>query len=104
MADELKSLSDLAAAEKLREVVANAYRSEDLVEVVIDLENHQWGTWDVVDTHKVLVKINVDEGFAYICSLVDNLGKGAASGAVENMNLMQGKPRFYGINETYCST
>ena len=63
-----------------------------------DSADRQWGTRDVVGTHKLAIKVGVDEGFAYICSMEDNLGKGAASQAVENLNLMFGLPRLYGID------
>jgi N-acetyl-gamma-glutamylphosphate reductase len=56
-----------------------------------------------VGTHKLVVKLSVDEGYAYICSLEDNLGKGAASQAVENLNLMAGLPRLHGIGGTYAT-
>ena len=98
LADDLKQLAEDEAAGKLRSAIEAAYGPEDLVEVVRDSADKQWGTRDVVGTHKALVKLGVDEGFAYICSMVDNLGKGAASQAVENMNLMQGLPRLYGLD------
>ena len=69
-----------------------------------DTADKQWGTRDVTDTHKLLVKVRADEGFAYICSLEDNLGKGAASQAVENMNIMLGLPRLYGIDPAYSTS
>ena len=99
LADELKSLSEEEAAKKLRGAIASAYEAEDLVAVVRDSEEKQWGTRDVVGSHKLLIKLGVDEGVAYICSLVDNLGKGAASQAVENMNLMTGLPRLCGLED-----
>lgn len=95
--EALKGLSDEEAAEKLRQKIAAAYQKEDLVQIVEDSEAKEWGTQDVVNTHKLLIKVRVDEGVAYICSLEDNLGKGAASQAVENMNIMLGLPRLYGI-------
>ena len=101
LSDELKTLPDEEAAERLRAVLASAYVDDDLVQVVRDEGEVQWGTRDVVGTHKLIVKLGVDEGFAYICSLEDNLGKGAASQAVENMNLMQGLPRLHGIDGAY---
>jgi N-acetyl-gamma-glutamyl-phosphate reductase len=101
LADELKPLSEEASAQRLRGTIAAAYEAEDLVEVVVDSDEKQWGTRDVVGTHKLLIKLGVDAGFAYICSLEDNLGKGAASQAVENMNLMAGLPRLYGIDGAY---
>jgi N-acetyl-gamma-glutamylphosphate reductase len=45
----------------------------------------------------------VDEGFAYINALEDNLGKGAASQGVENMNLMLGFDRLHGISPVYST-
>ena len=101
LADDLKGLSEDAAAVKLREAIAGAYGPDDLVCVVEDTAEHLWGTRDAVGTHKLLIKLGVDAGFAYINTLEDNLGKGAASQGVENMNLMQGIPRLYGIDGAY---
>ncbi len=98
LADDLKSLPNEAAAARLRRAIASAYGTDDLVRVVKDSDAHGWGTRDVVGTHELLIKLGVDNGFAYINALEDNLRKGAASQAVENMNLMQGFPRLYGIN------
>ncbi len=89
------------AAESIREVLASEYSREDNIEVVKDTEDKQWGTRDVVATHKLLIKLGVDDGFVYICSLEDNLGKGAASQAIENMNIMLGFPRLEGIGSVY---
>jgi len=104
LSNELKGLSCDAAAGRLREAIAGAYESDDLVQVVEDSGDHWWGTRDVVGTHKLIIKLGVDDGFAYINALEDNLGKGAASQAVENMNLMQGLDRLYGIDATYRTT
>ena len=89
------------AAESIREVLASEYSRDDNIEVVKDTEDKQWGTRDVVATHKLLIKLGVDDGFVYICSLEDNLGKGAASQAIENMNIMLGFPRLEGIGNVY---
>jgi N-acetyl-gamma-glutamyl-phosphate reductase len=101
LAPTLKNLPEAEAVEKLSRAIRAAYQPEDLVFIVEDTDEKQWGARDVVDTHKLLIKVGVDEGFAYICSLEDNLGKGAASQAVENMNIMFGLPRLYGIDATY---
>ena len=77
--------------------LSGAYGADDLVQVVEDSDAHWWGTRDVVDTHKLIIKLGVDDGFAYINALEDNLQKGAATQAVENMNVMQTLPRLYGI-------
>jgi N-acetyl-gamma-glutamyl-phosphate reductase len=102
--EELRA-ADVAETEaRLRDTISSAYRDEDLVRVVVDDADTQWGTREAVGTHKLLVKLNVDEGYAYICSVIDNLGKGAASQAVENMNLMTGLPRLHGIDGAYSTT
>lgn len=101
LVDDLKALAEAEAEARLREAIEAAYGAEDLVETVEDSEEVQWGTRDVVGTHRLLIKLGVDAGFAYLCSMEDNLGKGAASQAVENMNLMQGLPRLYGIGGAY---
>ncbi len=103
LADELKALPGQEAASRLNDAIASAYTEEDLVCPVEDSADKQWGTRDVVGTHKLAIKLGVDEGFAYICSMEDNLGKGAASQAVENMNLMHGLPRLYGIDGVYST-
>ena len=70
-----------------------------------DTDDKQWGTRDVADTHKLLVKVRVDEGFAYICSLEDNLGKGCREpSGLKNMNIMLGLPRLYGIDPAYSTS
>jgi len=101
LAPALREMPELEAAAELAEAVQSAYKPEDLVFVVADTAEKQWGTRDAVDTHNLLVKIRVDEGHAYICALADNLGKGAASQAVENMNIMHGLPRLHGLDATY---
>lgn len=86
---------------RLREKISGAYSGEDLVQVVVDSTDKNWGTRDVVGTHKALIKLRVEDGTLYLTSMIDNLGKGAASQAVENMNIMLGLPRLQGISPTY---
>lgn len=104
LGDGMKALSDHEATQRLVETLREAYEAVDLVEVVEDSGYHAYGTRDVVGTHKLLIKPRVDEGFAYINALEDNLGKGAASQGVENMNLMLGFDRLRGIDGVYRTT
>ncbi len=99
--DLLANLPPQEAVEILTKKIRSTYVDEDLVFVVADSKEKSWGTKDVNGTHKVLIKINVDAGFAYITVMIDNLGKGAASQAVENMNIILGLRRLYGIDRTY---
>ena len=97
LSDELKALSDAEAQERVEEAIKSAYKDEDRVFVVRDSKDKTYGTKDVNDTHDMIVKVRVDDGKVYINSLIDNLMKGAASQGVENMNIMLGLDRLYGI-------
>jgi N-acetyl-gamma-glutamyl-phosphate reductase len=101
LSEELKALSEEAAAKRLQAQIQSAYGDDDLVIVVEDSGDKLWGTADVTGTHSLLIKVRVDEGYAYINALEDNLGKGAASQGVENMNLMLGFDRLHGIDAVY---
>ena len=52
---------------------------------------------DVVNTNKSLLKVEVIDGFVHVTSVIDNLVKGAAGQAVENMNLLFGLKRTTGL-------
>jgi N-acetyl-gamma-glutamyl-phosphate reductase len=97
LCEELKAVSTEAAVEALCQAITDAYEPDDMVRIVEDTPEKQWGTQDANKTHWVLVKVRVAEGFAYINSLEDNLTKGAATQGVENMNLMLGMERLRGI-------
>ncbi len=52
---------------------------------------------EVVNTNKGLVHVEVHNGYVHIASAIDNLVKGAAGQAVQNMNLMFGLPEDMGL-------
>ena len=52
---------------------------------------------EVVNTNKVLLHIEVIDGYIHISSVIDNLIKGAGGQAVENMNLMFGIEQTAGL-------
>ena len=52
---------------------------------------------EVVNTNKGLVHVEVHNGYVHIASAIDNLVKGAAGQAVQNMNLMFGLPEDTGL-------
>ncbi|MBO4691531.1 MAG: N-acetyl-gamma-glutamyl-phosphate reductase [Bacteroidales bacterium] len=52
---------------------------------------------DVVNTNKSLLKVEVIDGFVHVTSVIDNLVKGAAGQAIENMNLLFGLERTTGL-------
>ncbi len=52
---------------------------------------------EVVNTNKGLVHVEVHDGYVHIASTIDNLVKGAAGQAVQNMNLMFDLPETTGL-------
>lgn len=52
---------------------------------------------EVVNTNKGLVHMEVHNGYVHIASTIDNLVKGAAGQAVQNMNLMFDLPETTGL-------
>ena len=52
---------------------------------------------EVVNTNKGLVHVELHDGYVHIASAIDNLAKGAAGQAVQNMNLMFGLPEDTGL-------
>ena len=53
---------------------------------------------EVVNTNKGLVHVELHQGYVHIASAIDNLVKGAAGQAVQNMNLMFGFPEDCGLH------
>ncbi|MEK6984535.1 MAG: hypothetical protein AABX33_08220 [Nanoarchaeota archaeon] len=97
ISDKLKGLPDEQASMQLAARIKQAYKPEDLVTVTAN-QIGKYGTRDVNHTHKVVINVQVNDGAVHINSLIDNLLRGAASQAVENMNLMLGYSRLHGIN------
>ena len=52
---------------------------------------------EVVNTNKGMVHVELHDGYVHIASAIDNLVKGAAGQAVQNMNLMFGLPEDTGL-------
>lgn len=52
---------------------------------------------EVVNTNKALLHLELHDGYVHISSIIDNLVKGAAGQAVQNMNLMFGLPETTGL-------
>lgn len=53
---------------------------------------------EVVNTNKALLHLELHDGYVHVSSVIDNLVKGAAGQAVENMNLMYGLPEDLGLH------
>jgi N-acetyl-gamma-glutamyl-phosphate reductase len=78
-----------------RELYARAYRDEPFIE----LADRPPGVRDVRDTNVCRIAVHPDErtGKVLVFAVIDNLWKGAASQAVQNLNLMFGFDEAAGI-------
>ena len=83
------------SADELRALFAEAYAQEPFVE----LADRPPGVRDVRDTNICRIHATLDErtGRVLVFAVIDNLWKGAASQAVQNLNLMLGRPETEGI-------
>jgi len=72
----------------IREIYEDFYRGERFVTV----QNALPSTKQVLGTNRCAISVDADEecGYAVICSVIDNLVKGMAGQAIQNMNLMAG--------------
>ncbi len=89
------TLTDGAGDVDLTALYADAYADEPFVE----LADSPPGVRDVRETNVCRISIHRDErtGRAIVFGAIDNLWKGAASQAVQNLNLMFGRPEGEGI-------
>ena len=85
-----------ADALELEELYARAYQDEPFVE----LADRPPGVRDVRETNVCRISVHRDgrTGRAIVFATIDNLWKGAASQAVQNLNLMFGLPEGAGIS------
>jgi len=74
---------------------ADAYDGEQFVEVV----SHVPGVREVRGTNlcRINARIDARTGKAFVFAVIDNLWKGAASQAIQNLNLILGLPEAQGI-------
>lgn len=80
---------------QLRDLFADAYDGEPFVELV----QRPPGVREVRDTNLCRISAHLDPrtGRALVFAAIDNLWKGTASQAVQNLNLMLGRPEGEGI-------
>ncbi len=90
------TLADGADALELEQLYAHAYRDEPFVE----LADRPPGVRDVRETNFCRISVHHDgrTGRAIVFAAIDNLWKGAASQAVQNLNLMFGFDERDGIS------
>ncbi|HEY3776511.1 MAG TPA: N-acetyl-gamma-glutamyl-phosphate reductase [Rhizomicrobium sp.] len=84
----------------LRDVLAQSYAGEALIEVAPDEDVPDTLDPEMLkgsDRMKLFVFGNRDSGQARLVAVLDNLGKGASGAAVQNLNLMLGLPETAGL-------
>ena len=90
------SLADTLPADQARDLYSEVYQNEPLVDVLPLGE--QASLRHAVKTNKCVISLTpVLDDFLHITSVTDNLRKGAASQAVQNMNLMFGFDETMGL-------
>ena len=88
-----KSCCDSAIKEAVNNIFKEYYKGSPFTFVV----DGEISMKDVVNTNKSLLKVEVIDGFVHVTSVIDNLVKGAAGQAIENMNLLFGLDRTTGL-------
>jgi N-acetyl-gamma-glutamyl-phosphate reductase len=80
--------------------VAMMYREAYADEPFVEIVSEPPGVRDVRETNICRISVHRDErtGRVIVFSVIDNLWKGAASQAVQNLNLMFGRPEGEGIS------
>ncbi|MGP1282329.1 MAG: N-acetyl-gamma-glutamyl-phosphate reductase [Parasphingopyxis sp.] len=98
----LAQLRHGTAPEDIRAALQNHYADSALITVLDEAET---GALDFVriercagtDRMDIMVFANPDAGQIRLCAILDNLGKGAAGAAVQNLNLMAGFEEYSGL-------
>jgi len=88
-------LTEVTTKEKLTELYSSFYQGEPFVSI----ESRPPSTKQVLGSNRCAISVDFDPdtGYAVVSSVIDNLVKGAAGQAIQNMNLMIGAPETTGL-------
>ena len=95
LATSVATLKSGVTAAQVQAAYADAYRDEPLVTLVDGADAVRLA--QAVGTPRTIVGVTVEADHAVAISAIDNLLKGAASQAVQNLNLMFGLPETQGV-------
>lgn len=87
-----------ATARDLRACLADYYAGERLIQVAPEAEPDFLAANDRAGRDDLEVSVWGNETQAVVIARLDNLGKGAAGAAVQNMNIMLGFDQYTGLN------
>ncbi len=88
-------LKESQTTERVKQIFSDFYTDEPFVTV----QDNPPSTKQVLGSNRCVISVSVDErlGYAVVCSVIDNLVKGMAGQAIQNMNLMAGFPEETGL-------
>ncbi|MBA3731770.1 MAG: N-acetyl-gamma-glutamyl-phosphate reductase, partial [Gammaproteobacteria bacterium] len=86
----------------LQDIFQRHYADEPFVDVLPAGSHPQTRSVRVSNQCKIAVHRPAGGSMVVVLSVIDNLGKGAAGQAVQNMNLMFGLDEAVGLNEIAC--
>lgn len=96
----LWALKGHPSVHEVHEVLAETYCKEPLVDVASLEDGHATLDAEILkgtDKLKLFVFGNEQRGQARLIAALDNLGKGAAGAAVQNLNILTGRPEAEGL-------
>jgi N-acetyl-gamma-glutamyl-phosphate reductase len=96
----LWALKGHPSVHRVHEVLAQAYADEALVDVASLEDGHTTLDAELLsgtDLLKLFVFGNEQRGQVRLIAALDNLGKGAAGAAVQNLNILTGRPETEGL-------
>lgn len=99
---QLRAMPGAPSLEKVHTALADAYAGSPLVSVAPLGESAAMGQVELehvgaTDRLALFVFGNADSGQARLVAALDNLGKGAAGAAVQNLNILAGLPEIAGL-------
>jgi len=99
---QLRAMPGAPSLEKVHTALADAYAGSPLVSVAPLSESAAMGQVELehvgaTDRLALFVFGNADSGQARLVAALDNLGKGAAGAAVQNLNILAGLPEIAGL-------
>ena len=89
---------DASAAGEIEACYRDYYQDEMLITVISAPDSGFLGSNDRAGKDDLEILVCAQEGRAVVYSRLDNLGKGAAGAAVQNMNIMLGVPEYTGLS------
>jgi len=94
-----------ADAKRMHEALVQRYAGERFVRVAplvetLDGNEHGFDPRACNDTNRIEIAVYAHPaGHVWLMARLDNLGKGAAGAAIQNLNLMLGLPEAYGLRD-----